>query len=401
MTLKALKRKWPNFMAFKTKLFSISGKEEKQVNKPVRVLAVVCQMNQGGLENRLMDIIRNIDISRVTIDIFTYRNDKGYFDDEIVKLGGKIYYNAPLNVKNMVWYIAYFTEFLQKHPEYKIVHAYQDAWCTVFCKGAKRAGIPIRIAHSRTAANDHSIKTLLKNIIKRPVKRYATHYFAVSKLAGEWLFGKKAMKDGRVEIWPNAIDCKKYLFNDSARHAMRQELNINNEFVVMHVGNFTAAKNHEYLINIFYEFKKLQNNAILLFIGEGNRKKLIAKINRLHIKDVVIFLGSRNDVHKLLQAADVFVFPSKYEGLPGAVIEAQAAGLPCIISESISTEVCITPLVERVSLSKDPRVWGETIKKKVGIQRVNTYKYFEETGFDIHTLVRSLTEFYECEMAEL
>lgn len=138
-----------------------------------------------------MDIIRHNDYERVCIDVFSYRESPGIMDDEIVSYGGKVYYNPPLTLKNMFWYVRYFKKFLARHPEYKIVHAHQDAWCSVFCKGAYLAGVPVRIAHSRTAISKVSVGNIVKNIIKLPARKYATHYFAVSELAGEWLFGKK------------------------------------------------------------------------------------------------------------------------------------------------------------------------------------------------------------------
>ena len=168
------------------------------MDKPIRVLAVVFSMRHAGLETRLMDIIRNINRERVIIDVFSYQLNKGVFDDEIVSLGGKVYYNPPLTPKNMFWYVRYFRDFLLSHPEYKIVHAHQDAWCSVFCKGAYLAGVPVRIAHSRTAISGHSLDYMAKNIIKIPARKYANYYFAVSEKAGRWLFGDKLVDSGKV-----------------------------------------------------------------------------------------------------------------------------------------------------------------------------------------------------------
>lgn len=190
--------------------------------KPIKVLAIVCQMNRGGLESRLMDIIRHINYGQVQIDVFTYRKEPGIFDEEIKELGGRIYYNPPLTIKNMFWYVRYFRDFLKHHREYRIVHAHQDAWCSVFCKGAEEADVSVRIAHSRTAIQSWKLSDLAKNIIKLPTRKYATEYFAVSDKAAEWLFGKKLMASGNVMIWQNAIENKRYVFEQKIRKRVRK-----------------------------------------------------------------------------------------------------------------------------------------------------------------------------------
>lgn len=362
---------------------------------PVKVLAVVYQMNRGGLENRLMDILRNIDRSKVQIDIFTYRETKGLFDDEVIELGSKIYYNKPLTVRNMFGYVNYFADFLREHREYQIVHAHQDAWCSVFLKGAKKARIPVRIAHSRTAIeNSHSIQDLAKNIIKLPTKRYATHMFAVSKKASIWLYGRKNFESGKTKVWPNAIEASKYKYSESVRSKVKNELGLTNEHVVMHVGNFTPAKNHSFIIEIFSELIKKDNNFKLVLVGGGNDTQIKELVCNLKLQDHVMFLGVRSDVERLLQAADVFLFPSLFEGLPGAVIEAEASGLPCVISDTISDEVVVTPNVKRISLSSDKSVWVKEVVNAINSERIDTKEYFQKNGYDVKYLVRDLEQFY-------
>lgn len=364
------------------------------MEKPIKVLAVVCQMNRGGLECRLMDILRFIDKTKVSIDLFTYREDKGYFDDEVTALGSKIYYNKPLTVRNMISYSGYFADFLKKHPEYQIVHAHQDAWCSVFCKGAKMAGVPVRIAHSRTSIETFSIANLVKNLIKLPTTKYATHYFAVSGRAGKWLFGEKNVKKGLVQIWPNAIDTYPFRYKEQVRKMMQKELKIEGKTVLMHVGNFTPPKNHGFLLDVFACFVKRNPNAVLLLAGRGEHEGLKEKAVQLEIADKVHFLGGRDDVEQLLQAADVFVFPSLFEGFPGAVLEAQAAGLPCVISDRITEEVCILPTVCRLSLQTDLEKWCDEIERVLRLPRTDSIPVIEKAGFDIRSMVVELTKFY-------
>ncbi len=368
----------------------------KDNSKPIYVLVVVTHLNRGGLENRLMDILRNIDYKRVHIDIFTCRQDKGYFDDEASTLGSKIYYNKPLTVSNMFGYVNYFADFLKQNPQYQVVHAHMDAWCSVFCKGAKKAGVKVRIAHSRTAIEKIlSLSDLAKDIIRLPIPRYATHMFAVSERAGKWLFGRKNMQTGKVEVWPNAIDSKKFEYNKELREKVRQDLNVGAKHVIMHVGNFTLPKNQIFLVEIAQELKEKSKDFVVLFIGDGNHEEHQNLAEKYGLSDYIRFLGARSDIPELLQSADVFVFPSIFEGLPGAVIEAQAAGVPCVISDVISKEVCVTPLVTMNSLQEPVSNWTESILKVWNDEHINTSNNFKEKNYDIESLVDKLTAFYE------
>ncbi len=361
----------------------------------IKVLAIVSQLNRGGLESRLMDIIRNLDFSRVQMDIYTYRMDAGLLDEEAKSYGCKIYYNKPLTVKNMFEYVHYFAAFLKKHPEYKIVHAHQDAWCTVFCKGAKLAGVPVRIAHSRTSIASVSIENLAKNIIKIPAKKYATHYFAVSDHAGEWLFGKGNVKRGKVEVWPNAIECKKYELNGERRKQKREELGIEDKLVILHVGNFTPYKNHEKVVRVFYEVCKKRKDAVLILVGKECTPNARALAKELHLTKRIKFLGVREDINELLWAADIFLFPSIFEGMPGAVIEAQAAGLPCLVSDAVTKQIKITPLVKLLSLKLSDKRWAKELLDIQKMGRSNQLEVMRQKGFDVEILVERLTKFYE------
>lgn len=369
--------------------------EEK---KAVKVLAVVCQMNRGGLESRLMDIIRQLDYTKVCMDVYTYREDKGVFDDEIIRAGGTVYYNPPLHAGNMLWYVHYFKGFLLRHPEYRIVHAHQDAWCSVFCKGASLAGVPVRIAHSRTAISAHTFKDFIKNLIKLSAKYNATHYFAVSVLAGEWLFGKRYMKSGKVQIWKNAITCSRYRFNPQKRKEMRRQLMIKeNERVIIHVGNFRQGKNQMFLPDILREVLR-KEQARLICVGAPSEpayfNKVVKKVTDMGLEGRVDFLGKRDDVEELLQAADVLCCPSFFEGMPGSVLEAQASGLPCIISSSVTKECMILRTTKALNLNQPVGVWADAVIDGFQERRIDTYEEMVKAGFDIDTLVDDLTRFY-------
>lgn len=367
----------------------------------IRVLQIVTQMNRAGMESRLMDIYRNIDRSRVQFDFYACRMESGIFDEEIAQLGGKIYYSKPLSPKWPVEIPKRFWEFLKTHPEYRIVHCHLNQWCGLVLMGAKKAGVPIRIAHSRTSLERASLKNVAKNVFKLPVNRYATHKFAVSRKAGNWLFGRKAMKSGEVEIWPNAIDVAKFAFDMEARRKKRLELDVQNALVLIHIGNLRPEKNHRYLLKIFLELRKTHPDAKLLLAGRDDlRGAMQAMAAEMGLVDGVLFLGSRSDVPELLSASDVFVFPSLYEGFPGAVLEAQAAGLPCVISDVITDEVRLLPTTKQLSLKLPAWIWAEETLACVTDERRHTYKDLSQLGYDVNSLSAAMTDFYERESTQ-
>lgn len=361
---------------------------------PIRALQIVTRMRRGGLENRLMDIYRHIDRNEVQLDFYTLRLEAGDFDDEIRSLGGRVFYNPPISIRNFFHISLQIAQFLRQHPEYRIVHAHVNAWCGTILRGAKMAGVPVRIAHARTALN-YSIKNVPKNVIKLSVNRNATHRFAVSQKAGIWLYGKKAVESGSVKVWPNAIDYRKNSYNADIRLEIRRELNLADKFVLIHVGSHRFEKNHTFLLDVFAKVKCTDASAHLVLVGSGNWDRVRSKAERLGLGNSITFTGPRNDVHRLLQIGDVFVFPSIYEGLPGAVMEAQAAGLPCIISDIITDEVCVTPLVVQLPLALGDEQWARRVLECRGVSRENYHDQFRQSGFDINDLVCDLAGFYK------
>jgi glycosyltransferase involved in cell wall biosynthesis len=355
---------------------------------PIRVLQIVTQMNRGGMESRLMDIYRYIDREKVQFDFYSCRHTPGAFDDEIVSLGGKIYYNAPLTVKNLLAIPRRFLSFLNNHRDYLIVHCHLNQWCGLVLLGALRANVPIRIAHSRNSFEGVGEKNIIRRIVKIPVNRTATHRFAVSMKAAEWLYGRKEVASGNVRILPNAINTRKYLFNHITREKVRKDLGLSDKLVVGHIGRLTSQKNHKFLLKVFSEIVLLEPNSVLLLVGKGELEESIKnQCSDLGIEDKVRFLGVRSDVPEL--------FPSFYEGLPGVILEAQAAGLPCVISDKITREARITDLVEYLSLSISAKEWAETVLGKVkSTKRRVTLNEFINAGFDIEAVAKWYQEFY-------
>lgn len=355
----------------------------------LRVLQVVTHMERGGLESMLMNYYRHIDREKIQFDFLVHRQERAAYDDEIEAMGGRIY-RLPRLVPWSKAYLAALNRFFDEHTEYRIVHAHQDCLSSVILKTAERHNIPVRIAHSHSANQDKNIKYPIKLWYKRKIPRHATHLFACGKEAGGWMFS-----GAPYQIVNNAIDAAAYTYDVDKRGELRRQLVLADELVIGHVGNFTQPKNHPFLLEIFTALLKKEPNAVLLLVGGGEEMSQIReKAQKLGIAEHVHFLGVRSDAADLMQAMDVFVFPSLYEGLGIALIEAQAAGLPCVVSDTIPHEAYLTDLVDSESLSAPVEKWAEKILAKRAIPRTDRRAEIAAHGFDITTEAVKLQEFY-------
>ena len=358
------------------------------MGEPIRVLHVVTYMGRGGLETMIMNYYRNIDRSKVQFDFLTHREERWDYDDEIEKLGGKIYRLPRLNPFSTS-YLKALDGFFKEHKEYKIVHCHQDCLSGIPLKYAKKNGVPFTIAHSHNANQDKNLKYLIKLIAKKNICKYSDHLFACGKEAGEWMF-----KTSDFEILNNAIDTKRYIYNEEKSLEMKEKLGVTDKFVIGHVGRFRPQKNHSFIIDIFKEVCEKEPNSILLLVGDGPLENDIKKkVNSLELEDKVKFLGARDNVNDLMQAMDVFVLPSLYEGFGIVLIEAQASGLECVISESIPTDAIISKKVKQLGLDDDISTWSKEIlssksERKEGIEDIEKSKY------DIKSNAKWLENFY-------
>ena len=356
---------------------------------PIRVLQVVTHMERGGLESTLMNYYRHIDRERVQFDFLVHRQERAAFDDEIESLGGKLY-RLPRLVPWSEGYLAALNHFFDEHPEYKIVHVHQDCLSSVILRAAAQHNIPVRIAHSHNANQDKNLKYPIKLWYKRSIPKYTTNLFACGKDAGDWMFG-----GAPYQIINNAIDATAYSFNPKKRIEMRHQLGLADKLIIGHVGRFNPQKNHPFLLDIFAALLRKEPNAVLLLVGGGeDMLKIQAKAHALGIAEHVRFLGVRGDVADLMQAMDVFVFPSLYEGLGIVLIEAQAAGLPCVVSDTIPREAYLTDLVTAERLSSSTETWADNILEKRNFPRIDRRAEIAAHGFDITTEAVKLQEFY-------
>ena len=357
---------------------------------PIRVLQVVTYMGRGGLETMLMNYYRHIDHSKVQFDFLTHRDFEADYDKEILSLGGQIFHLSKLNPISSS-YKKELDEFFNSHQEYKVVHSHLDCMSGILLKEARKCHIPYRIAHAHSSNQTKDIKYPLKLIFKRNITKNANYLFACGEQAGKWMFNTDNFK-----VLNNAIDAKAYSFNSIFRESIRKEFHIpNDSFVVGHVGRFMNPKNHTFIVDIFNQFHKDHPNSYLMLVGEGELKTSIQdKVKALGLEDNVIFTGLRSDVNELLQAMDVFLFPSLYEGLPVSIIEAQSAGLPCLISDKVPIECKKTDLVYQLNLEDSGNVWSDKIYELSHITRRDTYEEIKKSGFDIVENAKWLENFY-------
>lgn len=358
--------------------------------EPIRVLHVVTYMGRGGLETMIMNYYRNINRNKIQFDFLVHRDFEADYDQEILNLGGKIYRLSRLNPFGKK-YLNELSQFFREYPEYKIVHSHLDCMAGIPLKYAKKNGVPVRIAHAHSSNQTKDKKYLLKLMFKRNIKKNATDLFACAQDAGGWMFGCE-----QFHVMNNAIDTKAYVVNKQTGNEVRQELKIpENAFVVGHVGRFAPPKNHMFIIRVFAEVLKEKTNAFLLLVGEGDLRREAETLTvELGIQDNVIFAGMRSDVNRMLQAMDVFLFPSIYEGLPLSIIEAQAAGMPCLISNKVPIECRKTDLVTQLSLNDSLSVWKDAVIDAGKVVKRDTSKEISDAGFDIHQNAKWLENFY-------
>ena len=355
-------------------------------HEPNRILQVVTYMGRGGIETMLMNYYRNIDRSKIQFDFLVHRDFRADYDDEIESLGGKIYRLPPLNPASIT-YRRELRKFFWTHP-YKVVHCHLNYMSGLVLAEAKRAGVPRTIASAHNTAAQKNWKYLIKRLFARNIPKYADTLFACGQQAGNAIFGGHTFV-----ILPNAIDAEKFRYRESVRVSKHIELGLKDELTLIHVGRFDFQKNHSFLIDLFVQLVSQAPDVKLILAGDGELRPEIERKAADLPEGSVRFLGVRDDVPELLQAADVFVFPSHFEGLPVTLIEAQAAGLPCVKSDNVTDEAVVTDLVTSLPLG-DPKMWAEAILKTRGTPRRDQTRAIIDSGYDIHTAVKKLENFY-------
>ena len=359
----------------------------------IRVLQVLSGLDRGGIENMVMNLYRAIDKTKIQFDFIIHRHTEDAFCDEVRALGGNIYLFPKFSLLKIGSYKKFWKNFLKDHPEYKVIHSHVRSYAIVFIRIAKKLGRKT-IVHSHSTSNGSGIGSLVKMFMQLPLRRESDYLFACSEISGRWLFGDKAIKKDNYKMIKNAIDTNRYVVSSEVRQSYRKSFNAEDKVVYGHVGRLSEPKNHSFLLDIFKEIVSREPNSLLVIVGAGEYQAQIgAKIKQLSLENSVVMTGARADIPELLSAMDVFLFPSLWEGLPVTVVEAQAAGLPCLVSDTVTSEVAVSEAVEYLPIDKGTSVWVEKALSAAG-KRYSVVDKIKLAGFDTATTCEELTSFY-------
>ena len=373
---------------------------------PLRILFVFgCPLKKGGTENVMSNIVKNIDLEMFHIDFLIFDKTPDTSEDKkyLESLGCRFYQITARGTDRKL-HNKELDEFFKEH-KYDIVHTHMDAIGEEALKAAKKHGVKARIAHSHNTdqldnpkgLKDHLHRAYLK-YEKHLLRRYADYYVACSPEAGKWLFGERRCSGDNYLLLTNAIESSKYSYDEEIRAEVRNELGLEGKKVIIHVGQFRTQKNHDKIIDVFSELCSRDESYRLILVGNGEEEDRIRnKVRDIGLSDKVLFLGSRNDVDRLLQAADVFLFPSLYEGLSIALLEAQASDLICIVSDTVSPASFVTEKTMGLGLDNDSRVWADKIQSSLDAYKTRSDRrsLFAEKGYDISAQIKVLEKFYK------
>ncbi len=365
-----------------------------------RIAHIAGGLTTGGVEAVIYNYFSKIDRKDYELYYITYDTPDPAVKKKFEDIGFHVYEvtKKKENLKKSCKEV--YTILKENHIN--IVHSHMTLMSFVTSFLGKFCGIKVRIAHSHLALYPTGIKKPVYAFFKFCTRVTSTDYMACGKKAGEYLYGKANMKNGRVRIMNNAIDTEKYAYNEEIRNKKREELQIGDRFCIGHVGRFAEQKNHAYLIDIFYEVHKKKEDAVLLLVGDGPLQEDVkARVHQYGLDDAVIFAGSRDDVGELYQAMDLFVLPSLFEGLALVLVETQCAGLRILVSDAVTDEIKMTDRMEYLPLH-DKKVWvnkilsmTEEIKEENLALRSRGREEVAKSGYDIMTEAKKLDRFYE------
>ena len=373
------------------------------MSDPIRILNVVSIMSPGGIENFVMNVYRNIDRDKIQFDFLTHYGEKGLYDDEIEKMGGKIYQMPQIRDYERAYYHRVFKyraaliDFFKKHQEYHILHGHMTNTAAIYMPISKKYGnVSCCIAHSHSTKSKGGMIGIMTDILHKPVRRIADNYFACSEEAAKWIFQKEDIESGKVWVVKNGIETNRYKYNQDLRNEIRNKYSIEDKLIIGCVGRFRKEKNQVFLVDVLSEMLKKMPNTRLMLVGDGIYKESVEeKARNKGIREQIIFMGNRNDVNILLQCMDIFVLPSYFEGVPTAAIEAQASGLPCVISDTVKRDVKLTEGVKFLSLDAGSSIWAEEIIKMHNKHtRGDQIEIVNNSGYGIESIAKQLERFY-------
>lgn len=365
------------------------------MSESIRVLQVLDFINyNSGVSAVVTNYFFQLDPQRVQCDFLLYEMPEDAWMTRLTAAGAKVYATGKPSGRSMAEYERNVKDFFWQHAkDYDIVHVHIPNAAFIVLRYAKKYGIKVRILHSHNARGaDGAVKKIRNYLLNQCGIRYANQYFACSVKAGNYLFGEK--RCGQLVVLPNAIRLERYAFDEKKRKTIRDSLGVKeHELLLGHIGRFAEQKNHEGLLKIFAETRKRGMDTKLVLLGDGElREKTGQLAEELGIKDQVLFAGVVANVPDYLSAMDIFLLPSLYEGLPVVCVEAQAAGLPCLISDQVTREIALTDQVWFLA-NGDLDSWCDRIRKISAEGRSrNAVKGLEQ--YDIVRQTRNLEERY-------
>lgn len=361
--------------------------------KPIRVLQVFTVLNIGGAETNLMNYYRKLNPDEIHMDFLVHRTE-GFFEKEILDNGSRIFRLPPVHPASLVAYKKAVDDFFKEHAqEFDVVHGQLSELGIFIYKAAKKYGVPVRIAHAHNSKMDWDVKSPFRFVWKHQMRKYINGYFSCGHESSKWLFGNKLAK--KAFIMPNSIDVEQFKYQTDVADEYRKELNINTPHSFLHIGRFATQKNHEFLVDVFEQIVATIPEAKLFLVGEGELKVSIeAKIKAKGLTNSIFLLGRRNDVSQLMQACNYFLFPSLFEGFSVAMIEAQASGMHCFISDGIPKEsILLEENVTVISLKQNSINWSkiivEKINKSFGRDR-HAFNKIKSIGHDVNDNIHLL-----------
>ena len=358
--------------------------------QPIRILMINSKMQCAGIENWIMNYYRHIDRSVFQFDFLVHWREHQYFDDEIERLGGRIYRLSVRDDYRVDQYYRELRRFFREHPEYKIVHGHMESFGMFYFHAAKNAGVPVRIAHAHVVGVEKGLKNYTKNLLNKGFAHDANVFFSCSEAAAGYLFGNQRT----VHYIKNAIEVERFAYNPAVRMRVRRGLGLDGCYVIGHAGRFDIVKNQLFLIRAFADVCRRRNDARLMLVGDGDlRADAEREAARLGVSNRVLFMGLRKDLSDLYQAMDIFALPSIHEAMPLVVIEAQTAGLPCIMSAGVSTEARV--LADSQMLPLDPKLWVERLSENgKNIDRAAAEAIMRDNGYDLERESKVLSDLY-------
>lgn len=370
------------------------------------VLQALGGLTCGGAESRVMDITRRLDSTDIKYDFLLHDKGPDFYEDEAGSFGANIYRVPAFRIVNYFAYIKALNKLFSEHPEIDIVQGHITSSAAIYLPIAKKHGVKVTIAHGRSAGVDKGLKGFLTRVLRKNLYKRCDLMWACSKEAGESVYGKERQDSGKVRVIPNAIDVDKFAngYDESEVARLKAEYKLGDKFVVGHVGSFRYAKNHEFLLQIFAKLLKTKSDAVLLLVGDGSRRQEMEELaGSLGIKDKVIFAGNHNDVYNYYKLMNLIIFPSRYEGLPGTIVEAQASGVPSLISTAITDSVGVTSLVRFLGLDESADKWAEDAlllydsvqKAKIEEGWEAPAELLKAAGFDVNSQVVMLEKLYK------